>query len=78
MQRMTLVINPIKGYIKDHMWQYHQHIVQKYHTTYIFISSKTLSLIIYYFELCIFFIKEAVILSYIFGPLQESERPAGL
>ena len=49
----------------------HQHIVQKYHTTYIFISSRILFLIIYGFKECIFFIKEVVVLSKILAPLRK-------
>ena len=56
----------------------HQQILQKYHTTYIFISSKILFFIIYCFKVCLFFIKEAVVLSLryfkIFAPLQETEH----
>ena len=37
------------------MWQCHQHIVQKHHTSYIFISSKILHLIIYCFNIMYFF-----------------------
>ena len=46
MQKMALVIDQTKGNIKDNMRQCYQRIVQKYHTTYIFISSKILFLII--------------------------------
>ena len=46
-QRIAFVINQIKGNIKNYMWQYHQHIVQKYHTSYILIPFKILFLNIY-------------------------------
>ena len=41
MQRIIMVINQIKGNIKDDMW--YQHIVRKYCKTYIFMSSKILA-----------------------------------
>ena len=53
MQRITLALNQIKGSIQDDMC--HQHIFQKYHTTYVFISSRILFLIIYCLKVCIFF-----------------------
>ena len=78
MQKITLVINRIKGYIKDDMSRCHQQILQKYNTTYIFISSKILFFIIYSFKVCLFFIKEAVVLILryfkIFALLQETEH----
>ena len=37
------------------MWRCHQHIVQKHHTSYVFISSKILPLIIYCFNIRIFY-----------------------
>ena len=46
-QRIAFFINQVKGNIKNYMWQYHQHIVQKYHTSYILISFKILFLNIY-------------------------------
>ena len=55
MQKITLVLDQIKTNIKDDIWRCHQHIVQKHHTSYIFISSKILQLIIYCFNICIFF-----------------------
>ena len=63
MQRIALVVNQIKENIKGDMWRCHQHAVQKNQTTYVFIFSKMLLLIIYYFKVCVVFIKEAVILS---------------
>ena len=46
----------------------------KYHTKYIFKSSRIRFLIIYGFKVCVFFIKEVVILSKIFAPLRENEH----
>ena len=74
MQRIALVINQSKGNVKDDVRRCHQHIIQKYHTTYIFISSKILFLINYCFKVCVLFIKDAVFLSYIFALLQETEH----
>ena len=58
MQKITVVLDQIKGNVKDSVWRCHQHIVQKHHTTYIFISSKILFLIIYWFKVCIFFFNQ--------------------
>ena len=58
MEGIALVIDQTKGNIKDNVGQCYQRIVQKYHTTYIFISPKILVLIIECFEICLFFIKE--------------------
>ena len=41
MQRIIMIINQIKGNIKDDMWC--QHIVRKYCKTYIFMSPKILA-----------------------------------
>ena len=61
MQRIILVNSQIKENTNDDECCYH--IVRKYHKTYIFMSPKILFLIIYCFIVCLFFIKEAVVLS---------------
>ena len=72
MKRIILVTSQIKGNIKDDDWG--QQVVRKYHKTYIFMSPKILFLIIYCFKVCVFFIKEVVVLSWIFAPPKEIER----
>ena len=55
MQRIMLVLNQIKGDIKENIWWCHQHIVQKYRIKHILVSSKLLFLIIYCFKVCLSF-----------------------
>ena len=61
--------------IKGNMWRCYQHVIQKYHTTHFAISSKILFLVIYYFKVFLFFVKEVVTLIKIHDHLQKTENP---